>query len=818
VGRERGRCALLRNALLALALILARRAPAEEFTIQVKDPTVRTRAELDLFLNDAPAGTALTILEGGDAFVLPSDLQRAGVAVRGGTRATVDDRELVSLKSLGPALQFTVDEKALALRITAPAELLGTHVLDLANRVRPAELQQRFDSSAFLDYAVDSDLRGAYGLSFQGGGRVGPWLLTTDLYRSMFTGDWSRGTTSAVRDDIPALQRLTVGDTLAATGTLGGGALVGGVSIAREWSLDPYLVRAPYPATTAIVTAPSTLQVFVNGTMVRQQTIGPGYWDVTNLPVGPGQALVQTVVRDAFGRERSFDSRFYFSGGLLAPGYSDYAFSAGFKREAFGEESFEYGPPAATARYRQGISDWLTPEVRAEASNNVVSAGAGATVGTRVGELQLDGSVSGASRGAGEAGLLGWSVVTGRWSTSLRVLAQTDHYANLSLGPTLDRAVLDAAAAVGTVVSRIGLTAEVRGGRYRDAGRYATAGLRGSVQVGRASLMLSGDYGNDLGGRTGLQLMATLTWSLGRHSGDATVSCDRSGNVVSGASVQRPLLKESSVGYRLHATGGEVAPSGFDGTLQGQTSFGRAELDGARSNGIDTWHANASGGVVYIDRGVHFTRPTGGSFALVDAGVRDVGVTAENIPVGKTGADGKLLVPELLPYYATRLALVDRDIPLEYEPGRTVGWYAAPYQGGAVARFELRRISAITGQLTVEVRGEAQRPANGELSVIVDGELRRSPITDAGRFFLERMPPGKHVVQAVWGGGSCRAAITLPEDAPPVFDAGEVRCILDTLDPSGKLPSLRDPNYADFPPPPPADRAGLGAGSGGGVR
>jgi hypothetical protein len=44
---------------------------------------------------------------------------------------------------------------------------------------------------------------------------------------------------------------------------------------------------------------------------------------------------------------------------------------------------------------------------------------------------------------------------------------------------------------------------------------------------------------------------------------------------------------------------------------------------------------------------------------------------------------------------------------------------------------------------------------------------------------------------------------------------GEVRCVLDTLDPSGRVPSLRDPGYGSVPVEPDTGAGGGGAGSGG---
>jgi outer membrane usher protein len=545
---------------------------------------------------------------------------------------------------------------------------------------------------------------------------------------------------------------------------------------------------------------------------VRQQPLAPGYWNLANLPAQAGQSAVRTVVRDAFGNVQTFDTRFYFSSGLLAPGLTDYAVTAGFQREAFGQDWFQYGAPAGAARYRFGAYDWLTPDARVEASNDLVSGGGGATLGSRVGEFQLEAAASAAGGATGGAALVGWTWTSPHFTAALRATAQTDRYATLSLPPGMDRPRLDAGASFDFVVARrVGLGLDFRGGTDRDFGDFASAGARASVQIEGVALSVSVNYGNDAGGPTGVQAFAVLTWAYGGHTGDASVNRDRDGNVTRSISAGRPLLRDSTVAYRVHVADDDRGGHSVDGLLQGQTSFGRANLQAVNAAGVTSWHADAAGGLVLIDRGLYFSRPTSGAFALVDAArIPDVGVTVENVPAGRTGSNGKLLVTDLQPYYGTRLGLLDRDIPPEYEPGKTAGLFAPPLLGGAIARFDLRRISAIAGQLAIQLHGKEDRPRNGELSVIVDGELRGSPITDEGRFFLERMPPGKHVVQAVWGGGSCRAVVTLPERAPPIFDAGEVRCILDTLDPSGKVPSLRDPGYGSLPV-----ESDTGAGSGG---
>jgi outer membrane usher protein len=813
------RLALTLLAGAALGAAPARAQVKEETAIEVKDPVVR--AELDLFVNGARAGIAFVEIERGDVRVRASDLERFGIPTEGAAAVTVAGEQRLSLRSLAPTVTYELDERALALRLTVPAERLGRHLLDLRPRFAPAGMELRSDASAFLDYAAYGDLEGRGGASLSGGGRAGDWLATTSFNWSTASG-WARGLTSAVRDDVPGLTRWTVGDAVATSGPLGGSAVLGGVAFGREFSLDPYLLRGPLPATSALVGSPSTLELYVNGTMVRQQPLAPGYWDVANIPVIAGDTRVRAVVRDAFGKETVVQNDFYFSAGLLAAGLSDYSVAAGFLRGAFGEESFSYGDPAALGRYRWGFSDQLTPGLRAEASTGLAAAGGTLTAGTPWGELEgaIAGSVADGLPGA--AARLAWRWSSREYSFAMRLGAQSDHAAHLALDPATDRAVLEAELGGGVAFgSRYGFSGEVRGGRYRDAGSYGAVGLRGSVQLGAgASLSIFADYGKRQTGESGLELMALLSWGFARgYSADVGTARDGSGNLRGTLGAARAMPRDSGWGYRVR-TSADESDASFEGLAQGQTSFGRAELRLGRMDGTTTLQANGSGGIVVIDGRPFLSRATDGGFALVEAGgVGGVTVTREGGVVGRTGEDGKLLVTGMLPYYANRLTIHERDLPLDYEARRTERFVATALHGGAVVAFDVRKISAIQGRLVVRIAGRRERPSNGQLSVIVDGELRGSPISPEGRFFLERMPPGKHVIQAVWGGGSCRGAIALPVGAQPVHDAGEVRCILDVLDPEGKLPTLQDPAYADQPEPgEPATGAGGGGGGGGEVR
>ncbi len=105
--------------------------------------------------------------------------------------------------------------------------------------------------------------------------------------------------------------------------------------------------------------------------------------------------------------------------------------------------------------------------------------------------------------------------------------------------------------------------------------------------------------------------------------------------------------------------------------------------------------------------------------------------------------------------------------------GATSQDVAVPYRGGAVVAFEATVIRALAGRL--DVGGKA--PEYGTLSVTVGDTEFSSPLNAVGEFYFEDLPPGDHEGVASWKAGKCRATIQMPDNAPPLTDAGVVPCV-----------------------------------------
>ena len=201
----------------------------------------------------------------------------------GATRSS--GQELVSLTSLAPSVAFSVDEIELRLTLTVSPDLLGLTVRDLLSGA-PADLVYRKDTSSYVNYSANWHSNRQFDLFAESATSV----RGVSIYNTLAANRQSvtRGLTSVTLDQRRQLRRWTLGDNLAYSGPLGGDAWIGGLSVAKEFAIDPYYVRYPTLSLSTPIAVPSVMEVYVNGQVVSQERVAPGRLDVRNLPLDDG--------------------------------------------------------------------------------------------------------------------------------------------------------------------------------------------------------------------------------------------------------------------------------------------------------------------------------------------------------------------------------------------------------------------------------------------------------------------------------------------------------------------------------------------------
>jgi len=753
-------------ALITLVGALAVSAPALAQT---------QRTFLEVVLNGVPKGDTLVVLREGDALVGAAWLAEAGVTVPPASRVLVENEEVVSLASLAPDVTFTVDERDLRLTVTVSPALLGRLVRDL-QQGRPATLVYRRNTSGFVNYALNAGSAGDYDIFSEAGLSAGGALVTSTL--SLSRGTVVRGMTSMTLDDRSRIRRWVIGDALAATGTLGGDAVLAGVTVTRDFSVEPYFVRHPTLSLSTPVAAPSVVEVHVNGRLVREERIQPGMLDIRNLPLTTGHNDTRIVIRDPFGGTRELANGYYSTASVLATGVHDYQYSAGVRRASLSNASWTYTAPAALARHRVGLTSILTAGGRIEAAADLVSGGPSVTLRLPFGELEASLAASRSLRGRGTAAAAAYAFSAPRLSAgaSMRVLDAGYEALTLTSGSMRPRSELSAflslpvGGGISASMQHSYATAQDGSIRTRSEGMM-------SRRLGRHADLMASAARADEGRGPRIEASVAITIMMGgRTSVTSTVSRTAEG-ARSAVDLQRPLPMGTGYGYQLRSQPEQNGAT--SGALQYQGTHGRYEVRYQPSGGRHHASVNVSGALVGIGGGVFATRPVRSSYALVQVpGVKGVRGFSSNQEIGRTNRRGQMFVPDLLPYYANVVNIADTDIPIEYTIPRVQDTVAPPFRGGVLVRFPVQRVQHSEGRILVVIGGVERVPTYGELAVTADGRRYSSPVGAAGEFYFEDLPVGRHEASVDAGGRACAFTLEVPAADAMVARLGTLTCVM----------------------------------------
>jgi outer membrane usher protein len=757
-------------------------------------------------INEIDLGDVLVILRGGDILMRIKDLEKPGMHLESGLHEKRADGEMVSLRSLAPKLTFVFNELDLSVRIKADPSFFGAVALDLRTK-RPQGLIYASSPSLFANYRLQaSDLQDRNSAHLNAFTETGlshrSFLLynsasydsrPTDSYDRLFhNSHWVRMMTNVTYDWRARLTRIAAGDIGVNTGdVLGGGGILGGIAATRTFALDPYFLFLPSMALSGTALTPSTVEVYVNGQLIRREILPPGQFNLQNVPLTSGSGETRVIVRDAFGGEQTMVNPYYLALGTLAKGLSDFGYNLGFLRKSY-TQSWDYDQPAFAFRHRMGVSDWLTIGARAEGKPDLLSGGASVATRlvfgpVRLGELGLSVAASRQSQASGWAGLVSYAYVGRPILAQLGMRFASDHYANLSLPSEAERQRLDVSGTGAVTLNGVASIAlQLDHAIMRGSGRTDTIALRVNRSLWRW-LYAFGELDNIYrsSARVEFRSFFGLTFSLAERSMAALSRSDHWGEQgghgeSTQATLQQALPVGTGVGYRLAVAEGENDLN--DGLVQYQGRYGRLEAEyqhkGWDSSARGQTTLTATGGAVLIGGRAYLSRPVQDAFALIRVpDVEGVHGLVSNQVVGATDRKGDLLIPSLLSYYGNRIGIDDKDIPLDHDIVATELTIAPPYRGGAIVTFPVRQVFSVAGTVVVEEGGKDIVPTYGQMVVTVAGQAIVSPFDEAGNFYLENVPSGAYQAEAQYARGTCTFPLTVQRGATALVQVGTQRCI-----------------------------------------
>ena len=768
-----------------VALLLASTAFA-----QVRDEVLL----LDLCLNARCSGIAAVVVRGERVLVDREALLAAGLDPTALPAERIQGRDFVEAAALGRGIEVLVDRDNLRLDLRQRPADMPAQSIDLRTRGRAAPSSPSW--TAFANYAATLGDGGAEGtgagletLFVDAAIGRGPAALRSTAIRDRSFG-WRRGLSRIEIDQPSSLRRWTIGDQVAvARDPLGGGALLGGVGVARAFDQDPYLVTFPQPFYQGVIETPGVVEVYANGALIGRRPVEAGPINLDNLGVPPGRSDVRVVIRDPFGNRQDLASASYYGGtGLLAPGLSDYALRVGAVRG--GDRDDDYGDGAAwQAWYRRGLSDRLTLGVRGEGDDAFANAGFDLALRTDIGEF---GAALARSRdddaGSGHATSLSYSYGGPRAGLSLGVRRFSEGYRLLGSPFDLFGARLREDA-YGTLswspASRMSL--QLGYGRQRREGLAAerNASLSSTWRLSPGSQLLLAVQRSE-GLYEDLSALLSLSVALDRHSVSFSAREQRlraPGQAETrshgyGVDARRSRPVGTGWGYDLSLQHDAIGNSGF-GQVEYQGRHGRYALQGSHFGGRSDARLLLSGAVVGVGGRAFATPPMESGFALVRVpGVAGVPILRENQAVGRTDARGDLLVRDLIPYYANQVALDPAQVPLDHEIINGATQLSVFRNTGAVAVLDVQPLRALSGLLHLRDAGGTRPAAFGLLHLEHAGSTYTSPLGAGGRFYFEQLPPGRHRARVESEGAIAECAIEVPAaQAAGIHDLGIVECI-----------------------------------------
>ena len=730
------------------------------------------RAFVTLHVNTLDQGETVAVLRDKDVLIPISALEQAGIHGLGGKRETIRGENFVSLASLAPAIDYTLNQDSLELDVTVQPKFLPSVQLDLV-RARPANVEYTGSRSAYVNYALNRTSAGVSTAFIETGWGVGTHTLY-DSFNFATGSSAHRGLTYFENDDRLRAVRQVYGDFVESTGDLGGSTFLGGVASSRAFDLDPYAIHYPLPGFSGAVTSPSTADIYVNGVLTTRIDLSPGNFDLTRLPVASGSATTQIVVTDSFGHKQTFTQSSYISSDLLIKGTTDFEYAAGLERTNAFQNGDRYGPAALMGHYRAGLTDHLTLGGRFELAPQLVSFGPSLDVLVHFGLLHVAAAASRAGGLSGGALSLGYTYASPRFGGGMTLLTQSNNYANISQAPSADRASSALSAFVSAQIGHQSLGLQFFRRGDRDSGTSSQIAATISGVVARTfSLAVTFERDTNSASAPHSSVVAMLTRALGRAGGTLTERIDPASGGTT-LQVQGSPQRLYGLGYIASVDSAHT----FNGSVLYRSQYGDLGIDYSKGRGsVFTDTIRASGGLAFIGKGMYFTRPISGAFALVDVpDTPGVHVYLENQDVGKTNKHGKLLVAGLLPNYGNSIRLEDSDAPLNASIQTEQKLIAPPPKGGALVTFPAQRLQALIGVLQVVLDGKVVVPADGELLISGNGFDGRSDIGNGGEFYLENVPPGSYKAVIRFARGECAFNLAAPASKDMMTNLGTVQC------------------------------------------
>lgn len=789
-GKAKGESPARRVVSISVPLIVERRSPVE------LQATITMNRE-DLLLQAAP------LLRELEPLLRPELLKQLQAAAD--AQANL---RLAALKELGLVAAF--DEEKLELHVAVPAQLRRASDIRFSGSDLPAGAESALKPSDFSAYlnlrsGVDFVEQSATGLNeglqpfrgdLEGAINLHNWVIEGSAsYTEAAAAPWRRNEARLVYDDPPRRIRYSLGDLSYPVAGFQSYQPLLGLTVARNFSLQPYRITQPLGQTSFFLKAPSKVDVLVNGVPVQTLQLPAGPQNLRDFRFANGANDVTLRITDDVGRIETLQLSFFFDYGLLARGEQEFAYSIGVP-SILAESGREYEArfPGFSTFHRIGLTDRLTAGLNLQGDGDQQMFGANAVWATRLGTFQPDAALSRVDGvGFGYGARLGYRY-SDPASGALGVFAlaaqyRSDHFASLSMMDPHNSVAWDFSANYShklfwQMYGGIGANYQFSRGEERDtSGANLTLGKRFGQ---RTSLDVTLSRNKLSAGQTELRAFLSLTLSFPRQRQTARFSQDTFTETTR-ADWQYSAL--NPIGGLDANLGAQRRPDDYNvyGGLRYVNYRADAALThdvttpGTAGDGLDSRTSMRLGtALVFADGHFAVSRPVQDSFAIVVPHTELAGQKIGVDPLRESYAArvdwlGPAVVPNLSAYQVRKLTIDAPDLPLGFEVGPSDRTVWPTYKSGTLIRVGTGATVILSGVLET-TEGAPVALQGGEIVSLSEPKMTAIEVftNRTGKFMAEGLMPGAFELRLLTDPPST-LRFEIPKGKAGVYDIGKLK-------------------------------------------
>lgn len=321
---------------------------------------------------------------------------------------------------------------------------------------------------------------------FDSGSRIGSVIVEANGRYDEPRSDLDVKQSGFVREDVRAVYdfpenqvRTQVGDVLYPVQGFQSYVGMGGVSVFRQFGMQPSKLTLPGGNYEVYLARPSKVIVYVNDQVVQVLELPAGRHNIRDFPFNAGVNDVRLEIVDDAGRTESLNFSYFSNARLLKPGLNEFSYSVGAPwEEVDGVRKYHGEHMTYSLYHRMGLTESYTMGANVQHDNLQTIAGLESLLSTSYGLVDLEPALSateGRSTGTAARFRYMYQDVVGKEKSSRTIAVEAIYTSE-------DFAILEAPTTVNPSIAKI-LTNITRG-----INKNTSAALAGTYQFSRKNI------------------------------------------------------------------------------------------------------------------------------------------------------------------------------------------------------------------------------------------------------------------------------------------------------------------------------------------